>query len=190
MSEEKTGHIFADEMGDAEERSHSVIPIIPFPMLAELPDLEADQYLVLRCARAMTAKLATSRAKGRGGWHTPECDDNNLRKMLLDHVEKGDMVDVLNIAGMILVRQESVSVTQPIMLGTTGGTGTRAEKLRDLLKTSKGAWTGVTQNVCGEDDAGAMPMPEQFNWTTQNVCSEDDAGAMRVDGCVNDARDD
>ena len=70
-----------------------------------MSDIEADDYLVRTCASAMVDKLAWSRAKGRGGWHTPQCSDDRLRQMLRDHVEKGDMVDVLNLAGMILVRR-------------------------------------------------------------------------------------
>lgn len=164
MPEEKAGYIFVDAS-------------IPFPMLAELPDLEADQYLVLRCARAMTAKLTSSRAQGRGGWHTPGCSDIHLHKMLQEHLEKGDMVDVLNIAGMILVRQESVqemyirdgqeplSITEStLVLGPTGGVGTKTEKIKNMLET--------------------------YNWTSQNAPSEGDAEVPRSASYVNGVRED
>lgn len=176
MSEEKTGYHFVDEMDDVEMGPYAVLSS---SILAELPDLEADQYLVLRCARAMTAKLASSHAKGRGGWHTPGCSDEHLRRMLLEHVEKGDMVDVLNIAGMILVRQEAVqsqntwkadgpdpiSVTEStLMLGATGGVGTKGEKIKRLF--------------------------ESYNWTMQTVPRFDMAGDRQSPGCVNWVRED
>ncbi len=152
MSEEKSGYIFVDAS-------------IPFPMLAELPDLEADQYLVLRCAAQMASKLSSSRAKGRSGWHTSKCDDEHLHKMLREHVEKGDMVDVLNLAGMILVRQESVSTMGPtLMLGPTGGVGTKAEKIKNMLET--------------------------YNWTSQNAPCEGDHGVLQSASCVNGVRED
>lgn len=129
MSEGKTGHIFDGAMGNMEIGSNGVLPL---PMLTELPDLEADQYLVFRCARAMTAKLALSRAKGRNGWHTQRCSDDYLRNMLREHLEKGDMVDVLNLAGMILVRQEvreqqASLLEHQVILGPTGN-GMKEEK--------------------------------------------------------------
>ena len=46
-----------------------------------------------------SAKMAASRAKGRGGWQT--CPVDVLWRMLREHVEKGDPVDVANLAMMI-----------------------------------------------------------------------------------------
>lgn len=137
MSEEREGYIFVDAMGEADLCPSGVVP---FSVLTGFTDVEADHYLVRRCAERMPAKLVLSRAKGRGGWHTSECNDEYLHKMLREHVGKGDMVDVLNIAGMILVRQEararqeSIPVTGSMpMLGPTGGPCTKAEKTRRIL---------------------------------------------------------
>lgn len=145
MPEEREGYIFVDAMADAESNPSGGITL--FTPLIGLSDVEADHYLARRCVEHMAAKLALSRAKGRGGWHTPECSDY-LYKMLREHVEKGDMVDVLNIAGMILVRQEATACkaraehdpipvpgANPVpMMGSTGGSGTKAEKIGRMFE--------------------------------------------------------
>src|SRR4029077_20482891 len=58
-----------------------------------------DDEAVSIFATAMQDKMAKSRAKGRGGWQSCSVDD--LWKMLREHVEKGDPVDVANLAMMI-----------------------------------------------------------------------------------------
>lgn len=70
-----------------------------------LPDEQADFLLVGRTLEAMTEKLALSRKKGRGGWHTKTCSNHILRQMLLDHIEKGDPIDIINLAAMMMVRE-------------------------------------------------------------------------------------
>ena len=69
-------------------------------------DMRADFRLVDFARQAMQEKLAIARSRGRGGWWNPdECSVNLLRQMLREHVEKGDMRDVMNIAAMIYVRE-------------------------------------------------------------------------------------
>ena len=58
-----------------------------------------DDYAVQTFANAMIEKMALSRAKGRGGWEA--CTWLELWGMLREHVEKGDPVDVANLAMMI-----------------------------------------------------------------------------------------
>ena len=70
-------------------------------------DVDADEAMVVMATEAMTAKLAKKRNDGRGGWHGSDCTTDRLRSMLEAHVHKGDMVDVLNIAGMIYAREQS-----------------------------------------------------------------------------------
>ncbi|MBU2765963.1 hypothetical protein HAP94_07085 [Acidithiobacillus ferrivorans] len=116
MSEESEGCLLVDGMADTNTRDTLVglakewlgpEEFIPFFVrLDGLSDVEADHFLVSQCSEQMTTKLALSRAKGRGGWHTPGCSIEHLRTMLKGHLEKGDMVDVLNLAGMILVREQ------------------------------------------------------------------------------------
>lgn len=74
----------------------------------------ADDVAVDRFAEAMKAKMAASRAKGRGGWESTEvCPPGSLQRMLLDHLAKGDPVDVGNFAMMIFNRGESTAA-QPV----------------------------------------------------------------------------
>lgn len=66
----------------------------------------ADMALVAYASEAMREKLAAAREKGRGGWWDDgECQVEHLKEMLIDHVSKGDMRDVMNIAAMIYVRE-------------------------------------------------------------------------------------
>lgn len=63
----------------------------------------SDDIAVHIFAHAMVDKMAKSRANGRSGWQTCSLDD--LWEMLREHVEKGDPVDVANIAMMIYHNQ-------------------------------------------------------------------------------------
>jgi len=76
----------------------------------------ADDLAVDRFAAMMKAKLAKSREKGRGGWDDPEqCSVSYLAKLLVDHVEKGDPVDVANLAMMIVLRGDEEGVLTEVM---------------------------------------------------------------------------
>lgn len=72
----------------------------------------ADMRLLDLAQRAMRGKLALARMKGRGGWwNDTECSIEHLRALLREHVEKGDMRDVMNLAAMVFVRE--VADAQP-----------------------------------------------------------------------------
>lgn len=57
----------------------------------------------------MKAKMTNSFIKkGRSGWDNPEeCSVEDLWRMLREHVEKGDPVDVANFSMMIWYRQQN-----------------------------------------------------------------------------------
>lgn len=81
---------------------------------AQHPDDEA----VNRFAQAMKAKLAKKRSEGRGGWEDERvCPPGMLQQMLLDHLPKGDPLDIGNFAMMIWNRGESVA-GQPTQQGS------------------------------------------------------------------------
>lgn len=63
-------------------------------------------------SREMLGKLGQKRTNGRGGWFMEECTIDDLKKMLAEHVEKGDMVDIANFAMMIWNRQRMDNVEQ------------------------------------------------------------------------------
>lgn len=59
----------------------------------------SDDDAIDMLGNAMRDKMALGRAKGRGGWHT--CPVDVLWQRLREHVDKGDPVDVANLAMMI-----------------------------------------------------------------------------------------
>lgn len=72
------------------------------------PDQHPDDLAVDKFAAMMKAKLVKSREKGRGGWDNPdECSVEYLAKLLIEHVAKGDPVDVANFAMMLALREDS-----------------------------------------------------------------------------------
>lgn len=72
----------------------------------EIIEESADDRLVKYACMAMREKLKISMERGRGGWWNPdECSIEQLRYMLQEHMEKGDMVDVMNFAAMIYARE-------------------------------------------------------------------------------------
>ena len=76
------------------------------PDARQIYDKLADDMLVRHAANAMQEKLQLARVKGRGGWwNSDECTIEHLRTLLREHVEKGDMRDVLNLAAMVYVRE-------------------------------------------------------------------------------------
>lgn len=69
-----------------------------------------DDMAVNRFASAMKSKLAKKRSEGRGGWQNKdECSADFLSKLLREHVEKGDPIDVANIAMMLHQRGERIT---------------------------------------------------------------------------------
>lgn len=72
-----------------------------------------DNLAVDRFAAAMKAKLAKKRDEGRGGWENKEdCSNAFLSHLLFEHVQKGDPVDVGNLAMMIHQRGEAVGAPE------------------------------------------------------------------------------
>lgn len=69
-----------------------------------------DDLAVDRFAAAMKAKLAKKRDEGRGGWEDKDdCSQLFMSQLLREHVEKGDPVDVGNLAMMLHQREERIS---------------------------------------------------------------------------------
>lgn len=73
-------------------------------------DIHPDDLAVERFATAMKAKLAKKRDEGRSGWEDKDdCSQLFLSQLLREHVEKGDPVDVGNLAMMLHQRDERIS---------------------------------------------------------------------------------
>lgn len=68
-----------------------------------------DDHAVNRFAAVMKGKLAAKRMQGRGGWQEPQVPNGYLSRLLREHVDKGDPVDVANFAMMIHQRGERIA---------------------------------------------------------------------------------
>jgi hypothetical protein len=78
--------------------------------LVSPPATSPDDAAVDRFAAAMKEKLARKRAEGRGGWDDPEqCSAEFLSRLLRDHVDKGDPMDVGNLAMMLHQRGKTIA---------------------------------------------------------------------------------
>ena len=67
-------------------------------MSEKIAAVHSDDIAIDGFAAAMKAKMAASRAKGRSGW--PTASSAHLTYLLVEHLEKGDPVDVANFAMM------------------------------------------------------------------------------------------
>ncbi|CDN93505.1 hypothetical protein [Agrobacterium tumefaciens] len=72
-------------------------------------DNEAVDILMAAAAAKMKSKLFLARRKGRSGWDDPtQCTNEDLSRMLREHVEKGDPVDVANFCAFLIARGERI----------------------------------------------------------------------------------
>lgn len=79
-----------------------------------LASTHPDDFAVDRFAAALKAKLAKKRAGGMSGWDDKTaCSEERLQTMLVEHVAKGDPVDVGNFAMMLFNRGESCTAPAP-----------------------------------------------------------------------------
>lgn len=106
------GHDIGD--GDIPSAHRSLLwraeQLLAKPASEPADGLHPDDLAVDRFAAAMKAKLAKKRAEGRGGWEDKDdCSNDFLSQLLREHVEKGDPVDVGNLAMMIHQRGERIS---------------------------------------------------------------------------------
>lgn len=77
-------------------------------------EAEIDDMALAAFTAAMRDKLARKRDEGRGGWHDKtDCTNEHLSDLLRRHVEKGDPVDVANLAMMIHQRGEQIDAYVP-----------------------------------------------------------------------------
>ena len=95
---------------------------------------EFDNKAVDHFAKAMKRKMATSRKKGRSGWDDPKkCPPERLAQMLIDHLEKGDPVDVGNFSMMLFNRPDAVGVLARVVAQSGQRAGV-AEDARDAAR--------------------------------------------------------
>ncbi|MCV9964984.1 hypothetical protein OIU34_24110 [Pararhizobium sp. BT-229] len=99
--------IVTDQFGDRHVVANPVFRAL-FRPVGE--DVHPDDIAVDRFAAVMKAKLARKRGQGRGGWEDKEfCTGAFLSRLLVEHVDKGDPVDVANFAMMLHQRGEQIA---------------------------------------------------------------------------------
>lgn len=80
----------------------------PTEPVSQHPDDEAVDAF----AATMKAKLAKKRTEGRGNWQM--CTSTYLSRLLREHVEKGDPVDVANLAMMLHQNGQCITLTEQV----------------------------------------------------------------------------
>lgn len=87
------------------ERLQATFPHIKF----EQPPTQADidNEAVDKLAKAMKDKLAKKREQGYHGWAT--CKHGDLVQLLINHVDKGDPIDVANFCAFLFARGEPLT---------------------------------------------------------------------------------
>ena len=75
----------------------------------ERPPTQADidNEAVDKLAQAMKSKLAKKREQGYKGWET--CKHGDLVQLLINHVDKGDPIDVANFCAFLFARGEPLT---------------------------------------------------------------------------------
>ena len=87
------------------ERLQAIFPDIEFERPPTQEDI--DNEAVDKLAQAMKNKLAKKREQGYKGWET--CKHGDLVQLLINHVDKGDPIDVANFCAFLFARGESLT---------------------------------------------------------------------------------
>ena len=87
------------------ERLQAIFPDIEFER--PLTQADIDNEAVDKLAQAMKNKLAKKREQGYHGWET--CKHGDLVQLLINHVDKGDPIDVANFCAFLFARGESLT---------------------------------------------------------------------------------
>ncbi|MCH6203889.1 hypothetical protein L3V16_08535 [Brucella ciceri] len=147
----------------------------------------ADDLAVDRFAIAMKQKLAKKREEGRGGWENKdECSAEYLSYLLIQHIWKGDPVDIANLAMMLHQRGERVVIDSETSFiipdhADAGKLDAVAicKKLAPYLgATAANDWTGLK-----DDDAISMTVKMRVgDLRTLKAVATDEADAGKVEG--------
>ena len=87
------------------ERLQATFPDIEFEQPPTQEDI--DNEAVDKLAQAMKNKLAKKREQGYKGWET--CKHGDLVQLLINHVDKGDPIDVANFCAFLFARGEQLT---------------------------------------------------------------------------------
>ena len=137
-----------------------------------------DDHSVNRFAAVMKGKLASKRLQGRGGWQAPEVPNGYLSRLLREHVDKGDPVDVANLAMMIHQRGERIA---PENEGATCKAIDKAEADRARLAAANAALQAQVARLVGLLKKSRPSVANMaYGWP------EDDALVKEIDAALAD----
>lgn len=106
--EEALFHAEQFEKNDAISTSAKAVRVLAAE-IKRRQNVHNDDLCVDLFAEMMKQKLAKAREKGRSGWDNPhECDVETLALMMVEHVVKGDVVDIANFCMMLSLRGANV----------------------------------------------------------------------------------
>lgn len=157
---------------------------------AQEPVRHPDDLAVDRFAVAMKAKMAASRAKGRGGWDDEsQCTMGTLAKMLVEHMAKGDPIDIAIFAMMLHQREAAAMEHHPCY----GGAAAKAIKVYaqpTLAATQAGdakdaaRWRFMMAVADNDHGPEAMMLEELGNKITADDKSESTGMERLVDAAI------
>ena len=75
-----------------------------YTFIDRIPSDIADSILIEFTRHKMRARLKEQRENGLSGWNTAQCDNKDLKERLLSNVDRSDWLDVINLAAMLLAR--------------------------------------------------------------------------------------
>lgn len=93
----------------ANEETRQALQVLHPHIEFEKPPTQADidNEAVDKLAQAMKDKLAEKREQGYHGWET--CKHSELVQLLINHVDKGDPIDVANFCAFLFARGEPLT---------------------------------------------------------------------------------
>ena len=128
--------------------------------------LNVDRAAHQRFSKECGDKLADAASKGRGGWHAPHMvSGEQLARMLVEHLKKGDMRDVANFAMFLHERREeaaklfdrvgylpagpydlerhpeSGAMMEIVVYGETDNVGSKCE---EVIEVDRGQWNAAS----------------------------------------------
>lgn len=107
--------------------------------------MHPDDIAIQRFCEVLKQKMERNRAKGRGGWDDKsDCTAETLSRMLREHVEKGDPVDVALFAMMLSVRGETIDSAPATEDLTHCVTDSKTDRRKTPMKTSQEIPQGYT----------------------------------------------
>jgi hypothetical protein len=107
--------------------------------------MHSDDIAIQRFCEVLKEKMQRNRAKGRGGWDDKsDCTAETLTRMLREHIEKGDPVDVALFSMMLYMRGETIGSAPASEDSTKSVTDSTTETRKDTMQKTPEIPQGYT----------------------------------------------